>query len=212
MPRGNDKIDTASRPVSDIAFTPSVKAFQEHMGSRENYEMMEQQGGWKVAIVPQLSNFIAKMDTFFLGTVNAEGQPYIQHRGGPKGFLKVLDETTLAFGDFEGNRQYITAGNLADNDKAFIFLLDTAHRRRIKIWGRAEVIENDPTLLARFTDPDYGYEPTRVIRFHIDAWDVNCPQHITPRFTEEEIEQRILPLKERIAELEQILETKGNLK
>jgi predicted pyridoxine 5'-phosphate oxidase superfamily flavin-nucleotide-binding protein len=208
----NDKAQPAKKPVSDIAFTPSVKAFQTHMGSRENYEIMEQQGGWKVEVAPQLETFIGQMDTFFLGTVNAEGQPYIQHRGGPKGFLKVLDETTLAFGDFEGNRQYITAGNLEDNNKAFIFLLDAANRRRIKIWGRAEVIENDPELLARFTSLEYGYEVTRVIRFHIDAWDVNCPQHITKRFTEEEIEQRIQPLKERIAELEQILETKGNSK
>jgi len=206
----NDAHETnGRRPVSDIAFTPTVKAFQEHMGSRANYEQMEQHGGWKVDVVPQLENLIANMDTFFLGTVNSEGQPYIQHRGGPKGFLKVLNETTLAFGDFEGNRQYITAGNLQDNNKAFIFLLDTAHRRRIKIWGRAEVIENDPKLLESFTDADYGYEPTRVIRFHIDAWDVNCPQHITPRFTEDEIEEIIQPLKKRIADLEEILKTQG---
>lgn len=197
-------------PVSDIAFTPSVKAFQAYMGSRGNYEQMEQHGGWKSKVEPQLERFIANMDTFFLGTVNAEGQPYIQHRGGPKGFLKVLNETTLAFGDFEGNRQYITAGNLNDNPKAFIFLLDTAHRRRIKIWGRAEVVEHDPDLLEDFSNPDYGYEPTRVIRFHVDAWDVNCPQHITPRFTEEEIQEIIQPLNERIAELEQRLENNGD--
>lgn len=203
---------TNRKSVSDIAFTPSVKAIQERMGSRENYEMMEQQGGWKAEIEPQLERFIAHMDTFFLGTVNAEGQPYVQHRGGPKGFLKVLDKHTLAFGDFEGNRQYITAGNLNDSNKAFIFLLDTAHRRRIKIWGRAEVVENDPKWLARFTDQDYGYEATRVIRFHIDAWDVNCPQHITKRFTEEEIEERVRPLKERITELEQRLENTGDSK
>ena len=198
------------KPVSDIAFTPSVKAFQERMGSRGNYEQMELHGGWKVEIEPQLERFIANMDTFFLGTVNAEGQPYIQHRGGPKGFLKVLDKHTLAFGDFEGNRQYITAGNLNDSNKAFIFLLDAAHRRRIKIWGRAEVVENDPELLNTFETPDYGYEPTRAILFHVDAWDVNCPQHITPRFTEEEIQDSIQPLKERIAELEQRLEEKGD--
>lgn len=201
-----------SKPVSDIAFTPSVKVFQERMGSRGNYEQMELHGGWKAEIEPQLERFIANMDTFFLGTVNAEGQPYIQHRGGPKGFLKVLDNHTLAFGDFEGNRQYITAGNLNDSNKAFIFLLDVARRRRIKIWGQAEVVENDPELLRTLETPDYGYEPTRVILFHVGAWDVNCPQHITPRFTEEEIQEMIQPLKERITELEQLLENKGDSK
>ena len=210
MKLGNETPE--GKPVSDIAFTPSVKSFQERMGSRGNYEQMEQSGGWKVEIAPQLENFIAEMDTFFLGTVNAEGQPYIQHRGGPKGFLRVLDERTLAFGDFEGNRQYITAGNLEDNSKAFIFLLDAAHRRRIKIWGRSELAKTNPALLESFTIPDYGYEPTRIILFHVDAWDVNCPQHITPRFTEEEIEERIQPLKQRIAELEELLKTKGHSK
>ncbi len=187
-------------PVSDIAFTPSVKAFQERMGSCENYASMEQHGGWKVKIAPQLKNFITEMDTFFLGTVNAEGQPYIQHRGGPKGFLKVLDDRTLAFGDFEGNRQYITAGNLEDSNKAFIFLLDTANRRRIKIWGRAELAASSTELLESFYTPNYGYEPTRVILFHVDAWDVNCPQHITPRFTQEEIDEITEPLQARIDE------------
>ncbi len=124
-----------NHPVSDIAFTPSVKTIQERMGSRRNYARMEQGAGWKSAVTPQLTEFLAGLDTFFLGTVNAEGQPYIQHRGGPKGFLRVVDEHTLAFGDFEGNRQYITAGNLQDNDKAFLFLMDFAHRRRIKVWG-----------------------------------------------------------------------------
>jgi hypothetical protein len=190
-------------PVSDIAFTPTVKNVQERMGSRENYARMEQRGGgWKDKVNPMLQGFIANLDTFFLGTVGSEGQPYIQHRGGPRGFLKVLNENTLGFGDFEGNLQYITVGNLQDNNKAFLFLLDSANRRRIKVWGRAEVIENDPELLRRFLEPEYGYEPTRVILFHIDAWDVNCPQHITPRYTESEIAELVQPLKDRIAELE----------
>ncbi len=195
-------------PVSNIAFTPSVKTIQERMGSRPNYARMEQGAGWKSAVTPQLTDFLAGLDTFFLGTVNAEGQPYIQHRGGPKGFLKVVDENTLAFGDFEGNRQYITAGNLQDNQKAFLFLMDFAHRRRIKVWGRAEVVEDDD-VLKTFYDPDYGSEPTRVIRFHIDAWDVNCPQHITPRFTEDEVLEMVQPLKDRIAELEAALDRKA---
>jgi len=172
--------------VSDIAFTPTVKAIQEQMGSRGDYAFLEAHGGWENEITAQLEAFIAKRDTFFLGTVNAEGQPYIQHRGGPKGFLQVLDRRTLAFGDFEGNRQYITWGNLQDNNKAFIFLLDFAHRQRVKIWGRAEVIEQDPELLAQLAMPDHGYAPTRAICFHVDAWDANCPQHIKPRVSEEE--------------------------
>ncbi len=195
------------KPVSDIAFTPAVKTIQERMGSRGAYARMEQGSGWKSTVSPDLIDFLAGMDTFFLGTVSGEGQPYIQHRGGPPGFLKALDERTLIFGDFEGNRQYITVGNLQDNAKAFIFLLDSAHRQRIKIWGRAESREDDPALLKMVSDPAYGYEPTRAILFHVDAWDANCPQHITPRFTEAEIAAELQPLKDRIAELESIIDS-----
>jgi len=202
MKSENNKPQSANIPVSDIAFTPSVKAFQTHMGSRENYEVMEQQGGWKVEIAPQLANFIDKMDTFFLGTVNAEGQPYIQHRGGPKGFLKMLDDSTLAFADFAGNKQYITLGNLDENDRASIFLMDYANRQRIKVWGRAEVVEDDAELLALVDDPDYATRPERAIVFHVDAWDTNCPKHIPVLLPADAVEQSLAKLNDRIAELE----------
>jgi predicted pyridoxine 5'-phosphate oxidase superfamily flavin-nucleotide-binding protein len=189
-------------PVSDIAFTPSVKAVQERLGSRKGYASMEQRGGWSDTITPELGAFIAERDTFFIATANAAGQPYIQHRGGPQGFLKVLDERTLGFADLSGNRQYITVGNLNDNPKAFIFLMDFANRRRIKIWGRAEVVEDDKELRENLYDPEYGSEPERMFLFHVDAWDVNCPQHIKPRYTEEEIGDLVDALRARITELE----------
>ena len=134
--------------------------------------------------------------------MSAAGAPYIQHRGGPKGFIKVLDDTTLGFADYAGNRQYITISNLVDNDRAYLFLLDFAAQRRIKIWGRARVVEDDPALLARLVDPGYRARPERAILFTLEAWDVNCSQHITARFTEAEVEEATLPLRERLAALE----------
>ncbi len=189
-------------PVSDVAFTPSVKAQQQRLGSRNGYASMETKGGWSDVITDDLAAFIAERDSLYLGTASAEGQPYIQHRGGPVGFLKVLDEHTLAFADFIGNKQYISMGNLAENDRVSIFLMDYPNRRRIKIWGRAEFIEGDQVLLERVVDPNYKGVPQRVFLIHLEAWDVNCPQHITPRFTEEEIESREQELHKRIAELE----------
>ncbi len=189
-------------PLSDIAFTPSVKAAQERLGSRTMYSGMEQRGGWQDRVTPELGDFIAERDTFYLATASADGRPYIQHRGGPKGFLKVLDDHTLAFADFTGNRQYISVGNLAENNKAFIFLMDYANRARIKIWGTAEVVENAPELMQQLTDPSYRGRPERVIRFHVEAWDPNCRQHITPRLDEVEVQQIVQPLRDRIAELE----------
>jgi predicted pyridoxine 5'-phosphate oxidase superfamily flavin-nucleotide-binding protein len=173
--------------VSDIAFTPSVKAAQQRRGSRSGYALMEQKGGWSNEITPELAAFISQRDSLYLGTASADGQPYIQHRGGPKGFLKVIDDKTLAFAEFSGNRQYISVGNLDENDRAFIFLMDYPNRRRIKIWGRAEFVEDDPALLERLVEPAYGATIERALVFHLEAWDVNCPQHITPRFTEEEL-------------------------
>jgi hypothetical protein len=163
---------------------------------------MERERGWQQTITPELEAFIARRDSFYLGTANAEGQPYIQHRGGPKGFLKVLDERTLAFADFRGNKQYITAGTLAENDKAFIFLMDYASRSRIKIWGRARVVEDDAALLTQLVDPQYKGHPERAIVFTLAAWDANCPQHITPRYTEDEVDAAVESLRERIAALE----------
>jgi predicted pyridoxine 5'-phosphate oxidase superfamily flavin-nucleotide-binding protein len=190
------------QPFSDIAFTPSVKSVQERLGSRKQYARIEQRGGWKDIVTQDLAEYIAERDSFYLGTSSADGRPYIQHRGGPKGFLKVLDDHTLAFADFSGNRQYITMGNLAENNKAFIFLMNYPSQTRIKIWGTAEAVEDDQDLLKELTDPAYRGRPERVIRFRIEAWDVNCPQHIKPRFTEEEIDEMVKPLRDRIATLE----------
>ena len=188
--------------TSDIAFTPTVKAAQARRGSRAGYARMEAKAGWRHAITPDLAGFVALRDSFYLGTANAEGQPYIQHRGGPQGFLKVLDDKTLAFADFGGNRQYVTVGALDENDKAFIFLMDYAHRRRVKIWGRARYVEDDSELLARLADADYVGVPERAILFTVEAWDVNCPQHITQRFSFEEMAPTVAALESRVAELE----------
>ena len=188
--------------ISDIAFTPAVKAIQSQRGSRQGYARMEEKGGWADVVTADLAAFIAERDSFYLATTSGDGQPYAQHRGGETGFLKVLDEKRLAFADFRGNRQYITAGNLSENPRAFIFLMDYANRRRIKIWGRAEVVDDDPALLAGLVDADYGAVPEQAIVFTVDAWDVNCPQHITPRFSQRELDAQLAPLQHRIAELE----------
>ena len=191
-----------STPISDIAFTPAVKGIQKRKGSRKGYARMEERGGWSDRVDSDLEAFIAERDSFYLGTASADGRPYIQHRGGPKGFLKVLDESTLAFADFAGNRQYISMGNLSENDRAYLFLMDYPNRRRVKIWGRAEVVEDDAALLDRLVDPAYDSRPERVFVFHIEAWDTNCPQHIRPRFTEEEVAPLIEKLGRRITDLE----------
>ena len=173
--------------VSDIGFTPAVKAQQVRLGSRGAYAKMEGRGGWSDQITPELASFIGERDSFYFGTASANGQPYIQHRGGPRGFLKVLDDHTLAFADFSGNAQYISIGNLMENDKAFLFLMDYPNRKRIKVWGTARYVENDPDLLDRLVDPNYGARPQRGIVFAVRAWDLNCPQHIAPRYTVEEL-------------------------
>ena len=188
--------------VSDVAFTPAVKAAQELRGSRKGYARMEEKGGWSDRISPDLRRFIAERDSFYFGTASSEGRPYIQHRGGNPGFLAVVDERTLAFADYAGNKQYISVGNLSENDQAFLFLMDYPNRQRVKVWGRAEVVEDDPELLARLTDPEDAGRPERAIVFHVEAWDMNCPQHIRPRYTQEEIRPLIERLRRRIAELE----------
>ena len=188
--------------VSDIAFTPAVKAEQEKRGSRAGYAKMAEKRDWQDTISNDLKAFIAERDSFYLATSGKDGQPYIQHRGGPKGFLHVLDERTLALADFSGNRQYITIGNLAENDRAHIFLMDYANRRRVKIWGRAEVVEDDAELLERLTPEGYKARPERVIVFTITAWDVSCPQHITPRYDDETVRQATEKLTARVAALE----------
>ena len=197
--------------TSDIAFTPSVKAFQEKFRSRSSYARMEQMSGWQNEVTPQLKHFLSTMDSFYLSTSNVSGQPYSQHRGGPKGFLKVIDNKTLAFADFSGNRQYITTGNLSENNKAFIFLMDYPNRTRIKIWGTAKVIEEDKELLDSLSDPSYKARLERAIVFTIEAWDANCPQHIKQRFTQEDLKAIIDPLDKKILELENVLR-KHNIK
>lgn len=188
--------------ASDIAFTPSVKAIQTEKGSRSSYARMESGGSWETTVTPELEAFLAERDMFYLGTANAEGQPYIQYRGGSPGFLKKVDEKTLGFADFGGNRQYITLGNLSENPKAFIFLMDYARSRRIKVWGHARVVEDDPALLDRLRDPLYPGKVERAILFQVESWDVNCPQHIHKRFSQKQVAPVIKELQGRIAELE----------
>ncbi|MEQ8506085.1 MAG: pyridoxamine 5'-phosphate oxidase family protein [Rhodospirillales bacterium] len=196
--------------TSDVAFTDTVKTIQDRKGSRNGYAKMEAKGGWQDWVTPDLAAFIAARDSFYLATANADGQPYIQHRGGRPGFLKVINDRTLAFADFTGNRQYISQGNLQDNSKAFIFLMDYANRRRVKIWGTARVVEDDPVLIQSLTDTDYADgTPEQAMVFEITAWDINCPQHITPRFTETDIARAVEPLHARIRELEAALAARG---
>ncbi len=187
---------------SDVAFTPAVKAVQSRKGSRESYARMEQGDGWPTTVTEELAGYLADLDMFYLGTANAEGQPYIQYRGGPPGFLKVIDEHTLGFADFGGNRQYITLGNLSENPKAYLFLMDYAHQRRVKIWGTARVVEGDTALENRLRDPEYAGKVERVILFRVEAWDVNCQQHIHQRLSRRQIAPVIEKLQARIAELE----------
>jgi predicted pyridoxine 5'-phosphate oxidase superfamily flavin-nucleotide-binding protein len=189
---------------SDIAFTPAVKAVQTTKGSRDHYARAERRG-WRTHATPDLAEFLAGLEMFYLGTASAEGQPYIQYRGGSPGFLKVLNEKTLAFADFGGNRPYITLGNLSENPRAFLFQMDYANRQRVKLWGTARVVE-EAGLLDRLRDPDYPGKVERAIVFTIEAWDINCPQHIHLRYAHRRIKPVIDGLKARIAELEAALE------
>jgi len=187
---------------SDVAFTPTVKAIQARKGSREAYARVERNGGWRTEIDENLTAFLANQDSLFLATANAQGQPYIQHRGGPKGFVKILDRNTLGFADFGGNRQFITLGNLSENAKAQLFLMDYAHRRRFKIWGEARIVEDDPALLKALTPQGYRARPERVILFKISAWDTNCPQHIPQKFDASDVAAALASRDARITELE----------
>jgi uncharacterized protein len=187
---------------SDIAFTPSVKAVQARKGSRRSYGLMEEKGSWKTRITPDLAAFIAAQTSIFLATANRDGQPYIQHRGGPAGFLKVLDDRTIGFADFSGNRQYITQGNLADNPKAHLFLIDYTHRQRVKIWGEARVVEGDAELTARLMPDDYKARAEQVILFTVSAWNANCPQHIPQRFEAADVAAALAERDQRIEILE----------
>jgi predicted pyridoxine 5'-phosphate oxidase superfamily flavin-nucleotide-binding protein len=187
---------------SDVAFTPAVKAVQVRKGSREMFAEVEENGGWRTEIDENLAAFLAETSSFFLATASADGQPYIQHRGGPKGFIRILDKNTLAFANYAGNRQYITQGNLSENSKAHIFVMDFAHRRRVKIWGEARMIDDDPALLTSLMPKGYRARPEQVIVFKIAAWDTNCSQHIPQKFDAADVAAALMARDERIAELE----------
>jgi len=187
---------------SDVAFTPTVKSVQTRNGSRRAYAHMEESGSWETRINAELKEFIEAQSSVFLATANAEGQPYIQHRGGPVGFLHVLDDQTIAFADFVGNRQFITVGNLAENPKAHLFLIDYAHQQRIKIWGEARVVENDAELTERLMPQGYKARATQVILFKVSAWDANCPKHIPQRFEAADVATALAERDRRIEALE----------
>ena len=187
---------------SDIAFTETVKALQADKGSRRAYARMEQGGSWQSTISADLAAFIGQQRSVFLATVNADGQPYIQHRGGPPGFVRVLDEQTLGFVDYVGNRQYISSGNLLENPKAHLFLIDYQQRSRVKVWGEARMVEATADLLERLMPTGYKARPEQVLLFTVNAWDANCPQHIPPRFEAGDVQAALQEKDERIAALE----------
>jgi hypothetical protein len=186
---------------SDVAFTPAVKSIQTRKGSRDAYADAEQRG-WRTEIDTNLADFLAETSSLYFSTASADGQPYIQHRGGPKGFVKILDKHTIAFADYSGNRQYITQGNLSENPKAYIFVMDYAHRRRVKIWGEARVVDDDPALLQSLMPKGYKARPEQVILFRISVWDTNCPQHIRQKFDAADVAAALATRDARIAELE----------
>jgi predicted pyridoxine 5'-phosphate oxidase superfamily flavin-nucleotide-binding protein len=200
-----------------VAFTPTVKAIQARKGSREAYARVEEHGGWRTEIDDKLAGFLANTNSFYMATATADGQPYIQHRGGPRGFIRILDKRTIAFTDYAGNQQYLTQGNLSENPKAHIFIMDYAHRRRVKIWGTARVVEDDPALTESLMPKGYKARPEQVILFTIAAWDTNCPQHIPQKFDAADVaaamaeaNARIEARDARIAELEaEIAKLKG---
>ena len=187
---------------SDVAFTAAVKAIQTHKGSRDGYAKMEERGGFRTEIDEDLAARLAATNSFYLATASADGQPYIQHRGGPKGFVKILDKNTIAFADYAGNRQYITQGNLSENPKAYIFVMDYARRRRVKLWGEARMVDDDPALLQALMPKGYRARPEQVVMFKITAWDTNCPQHIPQKFDAADVTAALAARDERIAELE----------
>ena len=197
--------------ISDIAFTPSVKAQQQQRGSRDGYQSMAERTDWRSTVDSDLKSFLAERNSFYLGTASKDGQPYIQHRGGPRGFLKVIDDNTLGFADFAGNRQYISTGNLAENHKAYIFLMDYENRTRVKIWGSVEVVEGDDDVIDKLMDPEYRARPERAFLFNVEAWDTNCPQHIPIKLDMDVVETELNKLKDRIKALEFELAKSMNL-
>ena len=189
-------------PSSDVAFTPAVKAAQIRHGSRAAYAEMEANGGFRTAIDERMRKTLSEANSAYLVTSSADGQPYAQHRGGPRGFIRVVDERTLGFADYAGNQQYVSTGNLAENAKAFLFLMDYAQLRRVKIWGRARVVEGDAALNARLMPEGYRARPIAAILFEIAAWDLNCPQHIPQKFDAADVARSLAVRDARIAELQ----------
>src|SRR6202047_3269186 len=187
---------------SDVAFTPAVKEIQTRKGSRRAYAQVEQNGGWRTEVDESLAAFLADTNSMYFATASADGQPYIQHRGGPKGLVRVLDKNTRAIADYTGNRQYITQGNLSENPKAHIFVMNYTHRRRVKIWGEARVVDDDPALMTSLMPQGYKARPEQVILFKIAAWDTNCPQHIPQKFDAADVAAALASRDARIAELE----------
>jgi len=200
MEPARDDADPVDLPPNDLVFTPAVRRQQARLGSRESYARFEAKRGFAQAISDELARFVAERDSFYLATASAHGQPYVQHRGGPKGFLRVVGPRTLAFADYRGNRQYISIGNLSENPRAFLFLMDYENAARVKLWGTAEFVEDDADLLDSLTDPAYGEAPERAIRFHVEAWDANCRKHI-PRLVPADARETER-LRGRVAELE----------
>lgn len=190
------------RKFTEIAFTPKVKEAQTRYGSRQMYANFVKQGITEDVLTDKEIEFIKARDSFYMGTVASNGYPYIQFRGGAMGFLKIIDDKTLGFADFKGNLQYISVGNLTENNRVFLFLMDYAHRRRLKIWGRGEVIDTDSELLGELTVADYPAAVERGIVINIDAMSWNCRQHIPLKYSEAEVAATTAPLKAKIEELE----------
>jgi hypothetical protein len=191
-------MNSAQATTEDAAFTPAIKTIQARKGSREAYAGR----AWRAEVDENLAAYLGEATSFYLATASADGRPYIQHRGGPKGFLRVLDARTLAFADYSGNRQYVTQGNLSENPKAYIFVMDYVHRRRVKIWGEARVVEDDAALTQSLMPKGYKARPEQVILFRISAWDTNCPQHIPQKFDAADVAAALASRDARIAELE----------
>jgi predicted pyridoxine 5'-phosphate oxidase superfamily flavin-nucleotide-binding protein len=198
-----------SHRFAEIAFTPNVKKAQEANASRHSYARLEMGEVHHDVLGPSEAAFIAERDSFYMATVGETGWPYIQHRGGPPGFVRVLDQKTIGFADFRGNRQYISVGNLEADDRVSMVLMDYPNRTRLKILGRVRLVGLDEQdILNRLSLPDYRAVVERGFVITIEAFDWNCPQHITPRFTPAEIETAVAPLRQRVAELEKMLDEK----
>jgi predicted pyridoxine 5'-phosphate oxidase superfamily flavin-nucleotide-binding protein len=193
---------STKRYPSDVAFSDAVKQAQTERGSRGTYARVEREGGFETAVTDELRAFLAEVDTAFLATASADGQPYVQHRGGPKGFIRAVDAHTLGFVDFTGNRQYVSTGNLSENDRYCLFLIDYARRRRVKVWGHARIVPATEALIAALAEPGYRARPEQVVLLSVDAWDVNCPQHIPQKVNATDVAETIGKLEARVAELE----------